>query len=65
VAFLLSQETQAYFGQVTDALEFPLRWHRLARAPSLESLDPPQVDLTRLEDLQGTLVLLEDVGAFE
>jgi iron(III) transport system substrate-binding protein len=66
VAFLLSEETQTYFGQVTDALEFPLRSGvDSPELPSLASLNPPQVDLTRLEDLQGTLALLEDVGAFE
>ena len=64
VRFLLGEETQTYFGQVTDALELPLRQGvDSPQLPSLEELDPPQVDLSRLEDLQGTLELLREVGA--
>jgi iron(III) transport system substrate-binding protein len=66
VEFLLGEETQTYFGQVTDALEFPLRdGIDSPDLPSLESLDPPEVDLSELEDLQGTLELLQEVGALE
>jgi iron(III) transport system substrate-binding protein len=66
VRFLLGEEVQAFFGQETDALEFPLvEGIDSPELPSLESLDPPQVDLSRLEDLQGTLELLNEVGAFE
>ena len=66
VRFLLGEEVQAFFGQETDALEFPLvTGIDSPELPSLESLDPPQVDLSRLEDLQGTLELLNEVGAFE
>jgi len=32
---------------------------------SLDELDPPDVDLSQLEDLQGTLTLLQDVGALQ
>lgn len=64
VDFLLSEQTQTYFGQVTDALEFPLRdGVDSPDLPPLSELDPPQVDLSRLEDLQGTLELLNEVGA--
>jgi len=31
--------------------------------PSIDELDAPEVDLSRLEDLQGTLELLREVGA--
>jgi iron(III) transport system substrate-binding protein len=66
VEFLLGEETQTYFGQVTDELEFPLRdGVDSPDLPSLESLDPPEVDLSELEDLQGTLELLQEVGALE
>ncbi len=66
VAWLLSEETQIYFGQVTDALEFPLRSGvESPELPEMAELDPPEVDLSRLEDLQGTLELLQDVGAFQ
>jgi iron(III) transport system substrate-binding protein len=64
IRFLLSEDTQAYFGQVTDALEFPLRSGvDSPDLPSLASLDPPQVDLSRLDDLQATLEMLHEVGA--
>ncbi|MEX0953101.1 MAG: iron ABC transporter substrate-binding protein [Nitriliruptoraceae bacterium] len=66
VRFLLSEDVQAYFGQVTDALEFPLRDGVDAPdLPALDELSPPAVDLSRLEDLQATLELLREVGAFE
>jgi len=66
VRFLLSEDVQAYFGQVTDALEFPLRAGVDAPGlPSLEELSPPEVDLSRLEDLQATLEMLREVGAFD
>ena len=66
VRFLLGDDVQGFFGQETDALEFPLvSGIDSPELPTLESLDPPQVDLSRLEDLQGTLELLNDVGAFE
>jgi iron(III) transport system substrate-binding protein len=64
VRYLLSEETQSYFGQFTDELEFPLREGvESPDLPSIESLEPPDVDLSRLEDLQGTLELLREVGA--
>lgn len=64
VRYLLSEQTQEYFGQVTDELEFPLREGVEAPdLPSLESLEAPEVELSRLEDLQGTLELLQEVGA--
>jgi len=66
IRFLLSQEVQDYFGQVTDALEFPLRVGvESPLLPSLAELDPPAVDLNSLEDLEATLELLRSVGAFE
>jgi iron(III) transport system substrate-binding protein len=66
VRFLLSEETQTYFGQVTDALEFPLRSGiQSPELPTLEELDPPQVDLSQLADLQGTIALLQEVGALQ
>jgi iron(III) transport system substrate-binding protein len=51
---------------VTDAPEFPLRSGVDApELPRLDELDPPQVDLSQLEDLQGTLALLHEVGALQ
>jgi iron(III) transport system substrate-binding protein len=64
IRYLLSEEVQEYFGQVTDELEFPVRdGVESPELPSLEEIDPPDVDLSDLEDLQGTLELLQEVGA--
>lgn len=66
VRHLLDEETQTYFGEVADAPEFPLRTGVDAPdLPALADLDPPQVDLSQLEDLQGTLTLLQEVGALQ
>ncbi len=66
VRFLLSAEVQEHFGQVADELEFPLRDGVEAPGlPALEELAPPEVDLSRLEDLQATLEMLREVGAFD
>ena len=64
IRYLLSEEVQTHFGQVTDALEFPVRdGIESPELPSLEEIDPPDVDLSDLEDLQGTLEMLREVGA--
>ena len=66
VRFLLSEEVQEGFGARVDAAEFPLREGvDSVLLPPLASLGAPDLDLSRLEDLQGTLTLLEDVRAFE
>jgi iron(III) transport system substrate-binding protein len=66
VRYLVGEETQTYFGQVTDAPEFPLRDGIASpQLPDLGELEPPEVDLSQLEDLQGTLELLQDVGALQ
>ncbi len=68
VHFLLSQEAQTYFAQQTD--EYPL----IAGVPTasgkaasllkpLAEIKAPTIDLNNLSDLQGTLQLLQDVGA--
>jgi iron(III) transport system substrate-binding protein len=66
IRFLLSEDVQRAFGSRVDAAEFPLRIGvDSTLLPSLDALGAPDVDLSRLEDLQGTLALLQDVGAFE
>lgn len=66
VRYLLSDEVQEFFGQHTDALEFPVRDDiESPELPSLAEIDPPDVDLSNLEDLQGTLALLQEVGALQ
>jgi len=62
VDFLLSPVAQTYFAQQTA--EYPL----IADIPTVEGLTPlaevrgPEIDLTNLADLQGTLMLLTEVG---
>ncbi len=62
VRFLLSPEAQNYFA--TKTFEYPL-----ARdiptppdLPALKELVTPELDLNKLEDLQGTLRMLQDLG---
>jgi iron(III) transport system substrate-binding protein len=61
--FLLSDEAQEYFAQET--YEYPL----VSGIPTdpavipIEEIDPPDIDLSDLEDLEGTLQLLEETGA--
>ena len=62
VAYLLSEDAQRYFAQET--YEYPL----VEGVPThegltpLSSLRPPQVDLSNLSDLRGTLDLLRSTG---
>lgn len=66
VRYLLGEEVQTFFGQETDALEFALvEGVESPELPSIDQIGAPEVDLSRLEDLQGTLELLNDVGALE
>jgi iron(III) transport system substrate-binding protein len=60
--FLLSEEAQSYFAQET--LEYPLvdGVDAVEDLPPLGTLETPDFDLTNLADLEGTLMLLTDVG---
>ena len=64
VDFLLSDEAQQYFADET--VEYPLVTADVKVNPLLKplsELNPPQIDLSDLNDLQGTLEMLQDVGA--
>jgi iron(III) transport system substrate-binding protein len=66
VRYLLSEEVQTYFGQNADTVEFPVvAGVDAPDLPSLTEIDPPDVDLSNLDDLQGTLQLLQEVGALQ
>jgi len=66
VRYLLSDEVQVYFGQNANTVEFPVvAGVDAPELPSLDEIDPPDVDLSNLEDLQGTLQLLQEVGALQ
>ena len=66
VDFLFSNEAQQYFATETD--EYPLVTTNVKVSPLLKplsELNPPQIDLGDLSDLQGTLEMLQDVGALQ
>jgi iron(III) transport system substrate-binding protein len=66
VSYLLSEEVQDFFGTETVEQEFPaVTGIDAADLPPVEELSPPEVDLSALEDLQGTLTLLEEAGALQ
>ena len=62
VEYLLSESAQAYFSSETK--EYPLiaGVEPAGDMPPLESLDPPDVDLSNLSDIQGTLSLMRQAG---
>ncbi|HVM39221.1 MAG TPA: iron ABC transporter substrate-binding protein [Acidimicrobiia bacterium] len=62
VRFLLSEEAQEYFAR--DTFEYPLvdAVEPVDELPPLASVEHPEVDLSNLDDLRGTLDLLRDVG---
>ncbi len=63
VRFLLSEEAQTYFAEKT--FEYPMNpaVKPYGDLPPLDSLNVPNVDLSNLTDLQGTIELLREVGA--
>ncbi|GAB4444086.1 MAG: iron ABC transporter substrate-binding protein [Chloroflexi bacterium OHK40] len=63
IDYLLSAEGQTYFAEQT--FEYPLAAGVPAdpRLRPLDEIETPALDLNTLSDLQGTLKLLQDVGA--
>ena len=63
IEYLLGEHAQEYFREQTS--EYPLAAGIAARSEltPLEQLDPPSLALTSLADLEGTLELLQEVGA--
>jgi iron(III) transport system substrate-binding protein len=62
VEFLLSDEAQSYFA--TETKEYPLveGIEPDADLPPLSEIGTPDIDLSDLSDLEGTLELLQEVG---
>lgn len=62
VRFLLAEDAQRYFSDET--FEYPLVTGIAAddRLPPLESIESPDLDLTDLADLAGTLRLMQEAG---
>lgn len=65
IEFLLSDESQSYFANST--YEYPVVSTVSANAdlPSLNEIQPPDIDLNDLADLEGTLALMRRAGALE
>ncbi len=65
VDYLLNDTAQAYFAETT--YEYPLV-ETVAPAvdlPALADIEAPDIDLSDLDDLQGTLEMIEDSGALD
>ena len=62
-AFLLAEEAQTYFA--TETFEYPLASgiQPDPDLPALADIESPEIDLSDLADLEGTLRLLQEVGA--
>jgi iron(III) transport system substrate-binding protein len=65
ISYLLSPEGQEYFA--VETVEYPLLIGAEASAdlPPLSEVAHPDLDLSNLDDLQGTLQLLQDTGAIQ
>jgi iron(III) transport system substrate-binding protein len=62
VDFLLTREAQEYFREETAEYPIAAGVRPLAALPALASIEQPDVDLADIDDLQGTLELLERTG---
>ena len=62
IEFLLSEQAQKYFASETKEYPLAAGVEPEGDLPPLDSLDPPQVDLGSLSDLQGTLSMLRELG---
>jgi iron(III) transport system substrate-binding protein len=62
VAFLLSPESQAFF--VEETKEYPVApgAEGPEGLPALDSIQQPEVDLNDLDDLRGTVIIIENAG---
>ena len=65
IDYLLGDEAQAYFA--SETFEYPLIEGVAAdpRLPELSAIEVPDVDLSALADLQGTVELLREVAAID
>jgi iron(III) transport system substrate-binding protein len=65
VAYLLSPEAQQYFANETNEYPLVAGIEVNPLLTPIEELKLPQIDLGDLSDLQGTIELLQDVGALQ
>jgi iron(III) transport system substrate-binding protein len=62
VDFLLAEEAQTYFAEETKEYPLAAGVEPDAELPALDEIGTPEIDLSDLSDLEGTLQLLQDVG---
>ena len=62
IEYLLSESSQTYFSSETKEYPLTAGVEPQGDMPPLDSLDPPDVDLSNLSDIQGTLSLMREVG---
>ncbi|MFF9868186.1 iron ABC transporter substrate-binding protein [Streptomyces sp. NPDC013953] len=62
VDYLLSAEAQTYFAEETKEYPLAAGVPTADGVPPLDSLEPPKIDLGRLESLKETLAMLQDAG---
>ena len=62
IEFLLSEPAQTYFATIIKEYPVSAGVEPEGDLPPMESLNPPDVDLGSISDLEGTLRLLRDVG---
>ena len=65
IEYLLGSEAQKYFSEETKEYPLSAEVKPSGNLPSLESLNPPNVDLNSLDDLRSTIALLQEVGALQ
>ncbi len=65
IEYLLSEEAQTYFA--TETFEYPViaDVEPTVDIPALADIEAPEIDLTDLDDLQGTVDMIEDSGALD
>lgn len=60
--FLLSEEAQRYFADETKEYPLAAGVSQAKGLPTLDSLDPPKIDLGKLDSLKETLAMIQGVG---
>ena len=60
--FLLGEQAQTYFADTTAEYPVAAGVPALPELPPLDSFQTPDIDLSDLDDLAGTVTLLTDVG---
>ncbi|MGW6568598.1 iron ABC transporter substrate-binding protein [Streptomyces sp. NPDC054975] len=62
VDYFLSAEAQTYFAEETKEYPLAAGVKTAEGVPPLETLQPPKIDLGKLDSLKETLAMLQDVG---